>query len=477
MPPTPLSEPALPRFSPPGWSGRIGVARSDITAPVGIRMRNWGYGDADISIGVHEASSLTVLALESIEAGDSDRAGVSLVITADLGWWRTMEDESQVRGAVLDAAGLTADRVLLHLTHTHAGPSICREDADLPGGEIVPEYLDALSAAAADAAVRAIADLAPADLVWSTGEHTLAAVRDVVHDGQALLGFDPDQAPDQTLVVGRATRADGTLCATIVNYACHPTTLGYANSHLSPDFVGPMRGVVETSTAAPCLFLQGASGELGPRQQYSGDLALADRHGQSLGHAVLGVLLTMPEPGSALVLDDVIQSGAPLAIWDPVPATWDTRTQRLQRDVPVEVKTLPSIEELERDWAGIDERSRAERLRRATRLRRTYTDMAQPRHPVWVWRFGDAVFVAHPGEAYSALQSTLRARFPDVLIVVMNLTNGPGWVYLPPREAYREDRYQAWQTILEAGSLERVIDAAAEAIADLGFTPAAGRAR
>jgi len=39
---------------------------------------------------------------------------------------------------------------------------------------------------------------------------------------------------------------------------------------------------------------------------------------------------------------------------------------------------------------------------------------------------GDAVIVGHPGEAYSRLQTTLRARFPENPIVVMNLTNGPG---------------------------------------------------
>ncbi|XUK63755.1 Neutral/alkaline non-lysosomal ceramidase, N-terminal [Plantibacter sp. RU18] len=434
-------------------------------------MRNWGYGDADLSTGVHGGLTLTALALRDSESSGTSDA--SLVITADLGWWRTMEDEGQVRGAVLDATGLAADRVLLHLTHTHAGPSICREDADLLGGEPVPGYLDALAAAAADAAGRAIADLQRADLVWSAGTHGLAAVRDLTHDGQALLGFDPEQDPDQTLIVGRASRSDGTLLATIVNYACHPTTLGYDNSHLSPDYVGPMRDVVESHTGAPCVFLQGASGELGPRQQYSGELELADRHGASLGHAVLGVLLAMPAPGTDLELDDIIQSGAPLAIWDPVPASWDGTASRLHREVPVEVKALPPIEDLERDWADIDPRSRAERLRRATRLRRTYADMGKPVHPLWVWRFGDAVFVAHPGEAYSALQSTLRARFPDTTIVVMNLTNGPGWVYLPPEHAYHEDRYQAWQTVLQAGSLERLIAAADAAIVELGFTATA----
>jgi hypothetical protein len=94
--------------------------------------------------------------------------------------------------------------------------------------------------------------------------------------------------------------------------------------------------------------------------------------------------------------------------------------------------------------------------------------MKSPVHPLWVWRFGGAVFVAHPGEAYSALQTSLRATFPTVTIVVMNLTNGPGWVYLPPAQAYEEDRYQAWQTVLKPGSLERLISAAETAITELG---------
>lgn len=461
--PTPL------RHALPGWSGLAGVARTDITAPVGIRMRNWGYGDADISTGVHSPLTLTALALARTDAADAAPGDVSLIITADLGWWRTTEDEHQVRRAVLTATGLEDSQLLLHLTHTHAGPSICREDTDLPGGERVPEYLDALAAAAASAAAGAIDDLAPADLVWASGAHGLAAVRDVSFDGQALLGFDPAQAPDQTLLVGRLTGGDGTVRATVVNYACHPTTLGYANSHLSPDFVGPLRDVVESHTEAPCLFLQGASGDLGPREQYSHDLALADRHGASLGHAVIGMLLTMPAPGHELVLDEVIQSGAPLAIWRETASRGDSTAKRMALEVPVALKELPSIADLELEWATIDPRSRAERVRRATRLRRTYADMDEPVHPLWVWRFGGAVFVAHPGEAYSALQSTLRARFPGVAVIVMNLTNGPGWVYLPTEEAYLAHRYQAWQTIVAAGSLERLIDAAENAIVALGF--------
>jgi len=46
----------------------------------------------------------------------------------------------------------------------------------------------------------------------------------------------------------------------------------------------------------------------------------------------------------------------------------------------------------------------------------------------------------------------------------MNLTNAPGLFYLPIKSAYNVPAYQAWQTLLAAGSLDSVIDAADSAI-------------
>ncbi len=112
-----------------------------------------------------------------------------------------------------------------------------------------------------------------------------------------------------------------------------------------------------------------------------------------------------------------------------------------------------------------------ERLGRARNLREGYIDGPSVRHPVWVWRLGDAIFVAHPGEAYSRFQTTLRERFPGTPILVANLTNGPGFVYLPTREAYARGAYQAWQTPLRPGSLERLEASAIDLIAQVLAEP------
>ena len=211
--------------------------------------------------------------------------------------------------------------------------------------------------------------------------------------------------------------------------------------------------------------LQGASGELAPREQYTGDTTVADRHGTSLGHAVLAALAELPPPGTELELTHVVESGAPLAVWEPAPsaaltgtdARPDARTlAAVEEPVTLDLRDLPTWDELEAEWAGIDPRSREERLRRARNLRDGYVTGPTVPHPTWVWRVGEALLVAHPGEAYSRLQRTVRAHAGTRPVVVANLTNGPGFVYLPTREAYDVGAYQAWQSPLAPGSLERL---------------------
>lgn len=539
----------------PGFHGLAGVARRDVTPPVGIRARNWGPADWNASQGSHRSMTLTAIALaqEAPGASPSHRTpdgaacpasgsvpdGVAhpgrtdeplVMIAVDATWWRRVDDERGVRDAVLAGLGLPPERLLISLSHTHAGPVLCSHDADLEGGELVPAYLEHLAAQAVDAGREAVATLAPATLEWTTGRCSLAADRelilgaggshgepvdtgpaasgaatsagsgatvDVTEDfGLPVIGFNPSvprAATDDTVVIGRLSRvephtahdhpaptghdhppstADTARCpacaatreplptttplATIVNYACHPTTLAWQNTLVSPDYVGAMRDLVEESTGAPVAFFQGASGELAPREQYTGDLTVADRHGTSLGHAVLAALAELPPPGTALALTHVVQSGAPLGMWEPRPVEGSRVLRALSDAVGLDLRDLPTLAQMEAEWADIDPRSRDERLRRARNLRDGYVTGPTVEHPTWVWQIGDGFLVAHPGEAYSRFQRTVREHAGDRPVVVANLTNGPGFVYLPTDQAYERGAYQAWQSPLAPGSLARL---------------------
>src|SRR6185436_4213414 len=84
-----------------------------------------------------------------------------------------------------------------------------------------------------------------------------------------------------------------------------------------------------------------------------------------------------------------------------------------------------------------------------------------------LWRLGDAVVVAVPGEHYSYLQTNLRARFPGRIILVITLAGGWGPSYLPTRETYGKGIYQESIAVLAPGSLERVTDELARRIESL----------
>ena len=95
---------------------------------------------------------------------------------------------------------------------------------------------------------------------------------------------------DDTVIAARVAGPRGQTVATLVNYACHPTTLAWENTLLSPDYPGAMRETVERATGAPCVFVLGACGDIGPRYGFTGDPLAADQNGQELGYAALAAL-------------------------------------------------------------------------------------------------------------------------------------------------------------------------------------------
>ena len=101
-------------------------------------------------------------------------------------------------------------------------------------------------------------------------------------------------------------------------------------------------------------------------------------------------------------------------------------------------------------------------------MRRTFIQAAlgdDPVHamPIWVWRLGDALLVACPNEAYSQMQTELRARFPHQPVLVLGCTNGTVG-YLPPRDSYGSGLYQEQQSPFLPGCLEQTIEAASLAM-------------
>jgi len=461
------------RVDTPQSRCRAGVARADITPPVGIYHRMWGAAMHDRATGVHRPLTATALWLQSV-----DTASHQLVIGLD----HCLLDGAEfarLREHVGRAAAIPIDDVLISMSHTHGSAWMSRSRSHLPGGELIGPYLDSLTETCARIASEAGRSARPATILYGTARCSLAAHRDFwdAASRQFVCGFNPYGPADDTVLVGRVVAEDGTLVGTIVNYACHPTTLAWENTLISPDYVGALREVVERQTGAPCLFLQGSSGELGPREGYVGDPAIADRNGRQLGFAVLSGLEALPAPGTFFEYAGPVVSGAVLGTWKHTPlceeaisrnAVWNARGFIVQlpyrSELPTEEETRAELTQWElaeaaartaNDHPRMAEcRARAEQMtRQLARLASLPTGRTYPL-PVRVSRLGSAFWVFTAGELYQHFQTTLRARFPDFAVVVATLTNDwqPG--YLPAAGSYGYGIYQDVISAVSAGSLE-----------------------
>lgn len=450
-----MGEGVSTRLRASGFRGRVGVARRDITPPVGIAVRNWGAATTDVATGIHRPLLATALWMRS---GDTQ----AVVVDLDLGWITDHSEYLALTEAVAGALGIDRGCVLIALSHTHSGPCTARARAVGQGAALVPAYLDGVAEAAASAAVEARATAEPASITWAAGRCDLARNRDLPDPAgdRVVTAWNPDEPSDDTVVVGRVATATGRPMATIVNYACHPTTLAWQNELVSPDYVGALREAVEASTGGVCLFLQGASGELAPIEQYTGDVSVADRHGRRLAWSVLAAIESMLPPAAGLDFVGVVESGAPLGIWEMRPSRPLSPVLRpTAHVVGVPLKPdLPTVDEIRAARCQATDRVALERLDRSEAQRNAVGDGTTTPFPAAVWQIGEALLVATPGEAYSRLQTELRARLAPAPVVVLNIANGAHLGYLPPRERYDGDVYQVWQTALAPGCLELVTD-------------------
>ena len=447
---------------------RFGVATRDVTPPVGIYARTWGAATHDAAVGVHRPFAATAAVFAPI-GGD----GPTLAIVAvDIGWFQYAPDEQELRAAIRSRTGLDEAALLISMSHTHAGANVNSQLIDEPGIELIQPYLDHLTEQIGAAVLEAQAALAPAWVTYGYGRSALAANRDFWDTAaeQFACGYNPDAPADDTLLVARVTDDAGEPLATLFNYACHPTTLAWQNRQLSPDYIGAAREVMERAFGVPSLFFQGASGELGPRDDYVGETAVADRNGRQLGYAAAAAVESLPPAGTRFVYTGIVGSGANLGTWEYQPCESEElrASERLAaRMSHVELRRKEEIGVID-SVAGATPDSNQEREKA---LRRRFLSLAlgdEPVYamPVWTWRLGGALLVAVPNEPYSMFQVELRRRFAPTPVFVLGVTNGTTG-YLSPEETYGTGLYQEQQSPFAPGCLEQTIEFAAAALGEL----------
>jgi hypothetical protein len=247
---------------------RAGAARVDITPPLGSPM--WGYGARHDGPSVGVLDPLRARAL--VLAVGAERIAL---VSLDLGRAPTRQGTANIRARVKKEAGV--EHVFLVASHTHHGPVL--ELDRWPSAK--NPYVRQLEEKLAGAIIAAARDLRPARVGVASAQVPFNRNR---HSKLA------DKPVDRELLVLRVEDGRGKPIAHAVNFAAHPTMHPWRVYRFSADYPGALADLVEKETGAPCLFLQGAAGDLSAN---AGEARGPVQFGQILGRRVLELAKTI----------------------------------------------------------------------------------------------------------------------------------------------------------------------------------------
>jgi hypothetical protein len=428
---------------------KVGAARVEITPPLGLAMDGFGARVSG-AIGVHDP-----LHVRAIVAEADDGTAVALVV-ADL-----LHVGPRLQAIVADgvraATGIERDRLQLVGTHTHSGPAF-----DEPSGEEA-----AVGARMVEAVTAAWAERRPARMAIGIG----------LVDG---IGRNrrPNGGPvDDRVTVVRIDDTAGDPIATLVNYGCHPTTLGPNNLLYSADYPGVACRELDARLGGVSVFTTGPQGDVNPGG-YSPE-------GSMVGIVVPWRTFESAERYGRLVADCAAEVHGSLQPKDDATGpVWGAADV-----LAFERKPLPDPATAR---AAVEQAVIAERAIRAAALSgdatyhaaaaTAYADLiavqaADPargepvRLRVSVLGIGPLVHVGIQGELFVALGLAIRERLGPDRSCIAVLTDGTVG-YIPTADAFEEGGYEPNASVLRPGDGERLVDAVV-ALVERAESPAA----
>ena len=463
-----------------------GVARADITPPVGVAQMNWGSQTHVQAIGIDPAGmKATALVLSD---GDQKFAMVDV-------------DRIFVRGlepAISQAAkrsGIPAAHIRIAATHTHAAVMVSPAKGP-PGLDLTPlvdmaeRYRLAVIDKIVGLIVEANARLEPVHMHGGRGVGTININRRVRANGDSppAVGRNPDGFVDRELVVFRIDDAQGRTMAIMANFQCHGTVLAYENRIISPDWVGMTRATIEQAfPGALALFFQGAAGDQGPVEGFSGDLGVAHRLGRTLGHQIAAVAMQIETVRRVPTFEGFVESTAFQAkqhwrVRGPRDSTlrFDSRVVKVPRRTYSEEEVAGMRARLQRAEQQLgqlpEDASALERHQAAARVRRFADLLAQWSRPVdpspakievQALRIGELALVAMPGEPFAEIGTAVKSASPFEFTMFCGYSDGIGGDYVPTADEYEHGGYEVERSPYNPGAASKVVEAAKALLASL----------
>lgn len=239
----------------------VGVGVADITPAIGTTLSGFIFRENQPSRRVDDPLQVSVLALRQ------DAEQHLLISYEVLGISEALQ--AQVLERLENALGESFDRekCILLATHTHSAPPVKPLEGE---ADPDPAYLQQLIQSTVEAAQNALQNVRPA-----TCEVATISIPDltynrraVLDDGRVTMARHPDRPVVErgpvddraTFLVWRGER--GEPIASAVHFACHGVAL--CTQAISGDIPGCLSNRIGELLGAPCIFLQGAAGDINP---------------------------------------------------------------------------------------------------------------------------------------------------------------------------------------------------------------------
>lgn len=259
---------------------KAGYAERDITPPEGLPM--WGYGAR------HDMPSTGTMTPLHANCIVIEAPGGKLAIMGiDIGRAPTFRMMDLIREKAA-TAGVTT--VLISGSHTHHGPVIEFVDKEGMGAgkfDNALQYIDDLTEKLGDCIVEAANNAVPAKIGWGA--------MDTPYNRNRQSKIEPKMR-DPELAVIRVDDLNGKPIAMAINFAAHPVWADITDRSWCAEYPGYLKDYVKEQTGAPCVFLQGAAGDMSPNGNGAKTM---EELGHKIGDAVLeinqGIETKVPE--------------------------------------------------------------------------------------------------------------------------------------------------------------------------------------
>lgn len=404
---------------------RCGAARRCVTPPLGLNIPSCMVFKG--ATGVKDELYTHALAVES----DGKTAILISVDNAGLGTRFTRD----VRRALHEKIGVEPDAVMVSAIHIHTGgPQLM----DAFWGQGFDREVYALNLQkTVEAAVEAYENRVPVTLRYGQGEERgIAFCRNyVLADGSIKTNpgrkivheiVRPVSEIDATVGVLRMEDATGKPVAMVVNFACHPDTVG--GTEYCADYPGVMRRLLRERYGEDMtvLFFNGCSGNinhLDAKKFADPDFRYPKDHYQTMGK---------------ILADDVTEiHGRMTDAGGDGQVCYARRCFRAPRHVMTEEEIAWAYETVDNPEArGVDRAFARERIRLHKHPKRYENIELQ------AIRVGDCAFIGFPGEPYSDMGLALRKASPFRNLIISELA-GNELGYFATEPSYSGGVYEA----------------------------------